>query len=148
MPTIISRKADNWVDRGEPAGPKLASVLAHLFDRHAESDVSWLREQATTILGMVEAGATEVHVAGYLRSVARDLGYAAGSPAGLRLVAVALWHAAKAALVRDFAERVLKGDVPPNAPSKERFSQWLAARLLSPEELQAFERDGREREAP
>jgi hypothetical protein len=49
--------------------------------------------------------------------------------------------------VRDFAERVLKGEVPPNVPSDERFSRWLAALLLTPEELEAFEREERDAEA-
>jgi hypothetical protein len=48
---------------------------------------------------------------------------------------IAIWHIAKAALVRDFAERVLGGDVPPNVPAPEPLSEWLAARLLTPEEI-------------
>jgi hypothetical protein len=87
---------------------------------------------------MVEADATEVHVASYLYGVLRETGSPA--PPGGRVTAIALWHAAKAALVRDFAERVLRGDVPRPDPTPEPLSRWLAARLLSPEELEMFER--------
>ena len=59
----------------------------------------------------------------------------------VRLTAIALWHIAKAALVRDFAERVLQGEVPVNAPTPDRLSHWLATRLLSEEELARFEAD-------
>ena len=147
MATIISKKSNNWVDRGEPAGPTLQRILAHLFDRHDPSASVWLHEQATAVLGMVAADATEVQVSGYLRSVARDLGFPAGEPTGVRPMATALWHAAKAALVRDLAERVLRGEIPPNEPTREPLAQWLAARLLSPEELADHERDARAGEA-
>jgi hypothetical protein len=147
VPTIISHKANNWVDRGESALPTLERILAHLFGRPAVSHGPWLREHATAVFGMVAADATEVHVAGYLRSIARDLGYAApaGVPADIRTTAIALWHAAKAALVRDFAERVLRGDIPPNEPTPESLAPWLAARLLTPEELAAHEAESRDR---
>jgi beta-phosphoglucomutase-like phosphatase (HAD superfamily) len=52
---------------------------------------------------------------------------------------VALWHIAKAALVRDFAERVLRGEVPVNEPTPDSFSHWVASRLLSPDELARYE---------
>ena len=147
-PTIISRKASNWVDRGAPPQPTLRRVLAYFFERHAPEDESWLEEQANVVLGMVAADATEVHVAGYLRSVVRELGAPAREPLGARSTAVALWHIAKAALVRDFAERVLQGEVPANVPTPDRFSHWVAQRLLSPEELARFEAEavGRDEE--
>jgi hypothetical protein len=138
-PTIISKKASNWVDRGEPPQPTLRRVLAHFFERHAPDDQPWLDEQANIILGMVAADATEVHIAGYLRSVVRETGLPTREPLGARSAGVALWHVAKAALVRDFAERVLQGEIPVNAPTPDRFSHWLAERLLSPEELAQFE---------
>ena len=68
-PTIISKKAGNWVDRGEPAIPTLRRVLTYYFERDPLHDQAWLDEHANTILGMVAADATEVHVAGYLRSI-------------------------------------------------------------------------------
>jgi hypothetical protein len=140
-PTIISRKAGNWVDRGEPALPTLRRVLAYFFERHDPADQEWLDYQGNTILGMVAADATEVHVAGYLRSVVREQGWPRREPLGARPAAIGLWHIAKAALVRDFAERVLRGEIPVNAPTQDRFSHWVAQRLLSPEELAQFEAD-------
>ena len=79
-PTITSKKAGNWVDRGEPPGPTLRRILAHHFGRLDPSDEPWLDEHATTVLGMVAADASEIPVAGYLRSVARELGFPPGEP--------------------------------------------------------------------
>jgi len=94
QPTIISKKASNWVDRGEPAVPVLRRVLAFYFDRHE------------------------------------------------------LWHIAKAALVRDFAERVLQGEVPVNTPTRDSLSHWLAGRLLTAEELARFEAEAGDTDEP
>jgi hypothetical protein len=138
-PTIISRNASNWVDRGEPSLPTLRRVLAHFFERHDPADHEWLDHQANTIIGMVAADATEVHIAGYLRSIVRETGWPRREPLGARPAAIGLWHIAKAALVRDFAERVLRGEIPVNAPTPDRFSHWVAQRLLTPEELARFE---------
>src|SRR5437764_4340475 len=110
-PTLISSKAANWVDQGHPPHRVMRRVLAYLLDRHADDDAAWLDDHANTIVGMVAAEANEVEVANYVRSVAR------GQPGGrdlgenARLAGIALWHIAKAALVRDRAERVLQNDV-------------------------------------
>lgn len=146
-PTIIYKNASNWVDRGEPPHATLRRVLAHFFERKAPEDASWLDEHANTILGMVAADATEIHIAGYLRSVVREIGTPAREPLEARSTAISLWHIAKAALVRDFAERVLNGDVPPNEPTPDSFSHWIASRLLSSEELARFESETRNEEA-
>jgi hypothetical protein len=140
-PTIISQKAANWVDRGEPPNPTLRRVLAHFFERFDPADESWLEEHVLIVLGMVAADATEVHIAGYLRSVVRQVGFPTREPLGDRSAAVALWHVAKAALVRDFAERVLGGEIPVNQPTPDSFSHWIASRLLTPAELAQFERE-------
>lgn len=145
-PTIISRKAGNWVDRGEPPNPKLRRTLAFFFERHDAADEPWLEEQANIILGMVAADATEVHIAGYLRSIVRETGRPNREPLGARAAAVTLWHIAKAALVRDIAERVLQGDVPVNAPTPDTFSHWVAKRLLTPAELARFEAEAKAEE--
>ena len=134
------------MDRGESPLPKLQRALAHFFERHAREDEPWLDEQANIVLGMVAADATEVHVAGYLRSVVREAGTPTREPLGARTAAVALWHIAKAALVRDFAERVLQGDVPVNVPTPDTFSHWVASRLLTADELARFEADARAHE--
>lgn len=140
-PTIIYKNASNWVDRGEPPNRTLRLVLRHFFGLFDEVDEPWLEEHAVIVLGMVAADATEIHVAGYLRSLARDRGMPVGEPPGARAVAVTLWHIAKAALVRDFAERVLRGEVPINEPTPDSFSHWIAGRLLSSDELERFERE-------
>ena len=138
-PTIISKKAGNWVDRGEPPNPTLRRVLAHFFERNIDSDQAWPDEIANTIVGMVAADATEIHIAAYLRDIVRQEGRPIREPLGARPCAIALWHIAKAALVRDFAERVLRGEVPVNEPTPDSFSHWVASRLLSPEELARYE---------
>ena len=139
LPTIISSKASNWVDRGEPAIPTMRRVLAHFFKRFDDADEPWLEEHANIIIGMVAADSTEIHIASYLRSVARENKIELPEPSGGRPAAVALWHIAKAALVRDFAERVLRGEIPVNAPTPEPLSQWVARRLLTDEEFARFE---------
>ena len=142
MATIISRKASNWVDRGETANKNLRRVLSHLFNRFDAEAESWLDELALTILGMVAADATEVHIAGYLRSVAREKEIFPQDNFRARDAAVALWHISKCALVRDFAERVLNGQIPANEPTSDSFSHWIASRLLTPDELELFEQEG------
>lgn len=137
-PTIISNKAHNWVDRGHPPQDVIRRVLAFLFDRHADTDTEWLQNQANTIVGMVAADASEVQVANYAHSLIEPAD-SPSTPNDMRLAGIALWHIAKAALVRDFAERVLQGEVPVNAPTPDSFGHWLAERLLTPAELARFE---------
>lgn len=141
-PTIISKKANNWVDRGEPPNATLRRVLSHFFERQDPAHEPWLEEHALSVLGMVAADATEAHIAGYLRSVVRKVGFPTREPLGARNTAVTLWHVAKTALVRDFAERMLRGEAPVNKPTPDTLSHWVAARLLTPEELERFEREG------
>ena len=83
-------------------------------------------------------------MAGYLKSLVREAGAPARERIEFRPAAIALWHIAKAALVRDFAERVLRGEIPPNIPTGEPLGSWLAQRLLTPEELAQFEAEARE----
>lgn len=119
----------------------------HFFERFDPSDKDWLEEHVLIVIGMVGGDATEVHIAGYLRSVVRETGLPTREPLGARETAIALWHLAKAAEVRDFAERVLRGEVPVNEPTPDSFSHWLAARLLSEDELARFENDRPEDDA-
>ncbi len=143
MPTIIWKKASNWVDRGDAPAKNMRRVLAHLFDRFDAEAEPWLDELALTVLGMVEADSTEVHIAGYLRSVARERDVFPVVQFRARAAAVGLWHIAKCALIRDFAERVLNGQIPANEPTPDSFSHWIATRLLTSEELARFEAEGR-----
>lgn len=142
MPTIISKKASNWVDRGEKPNETLRHVLAHLFDRFDVEAEPWLDEVGRTVVGMVASDATEVHIAGYLIFVAREEGILPREGFPARKAAVALWHISKCALVRDFAERVLNGEIPANEPTPDSLSHWIASRLLTDEELERFEKEG------
>jgi hypothetical protein len=141
-PTIISKNASNWVDRGDPPHPTIERILGRFLQQNPAHNRVWFREQAEIIVGMVAADATEVHLVGYLRTLLPYDEPQARDSLDLRIRAIALWHVAKAALVRDFAERVLRGDVPANEPTPDRLGQWLAMRLLSPDELARFEREG------
>ena len=71
-------------------------------------DRAWLREAVQDIAGMVQADASEVQVAAYVRQLARSRGRSPEEIRGARLVAVALWHVAKAADERDRAVRALR----------------------------------------
>ncbi|HEV7387014.1 MAG TPA: hypothetical protein VGN73_00250 [Gemmatimonadaceae bacterium] len=142
-PTIIFKKASNWVDRGESPQATVERVLGRFFGRSTTDHAAWLVEHSTIIIGMVEADATEVHVVGYLRALAREIAFPESQVVAIRTTAIALWHVAKAALVRDFAERVLRGEVPVNQPTPDSFSHWMASRLLSPDELARFEHEAR-----
>ena len=131
-PSIIARQASNWVDRGEPALPRLCQLLGLLYDRREPEDLAWREEHATIVMGMIGADVTESQLRAYLRTLAPS----GTSIAGDTLVyAIALWHVGKAALVRDGAERLLGGLSPANTHTHERLSDWMAPRLLSPEEL-------------
>ena len=141
-PTILSKKASNWVDRGEAPHSTIERVLGRLLQQNPAHSRVWFREQAEIIVGMVAADATEVHLVGYLRTLFPYDEQQARDSSDFRTTAIALWHIAKAALVRDFAERVLRGDVPPNEPTPDRLGHWLATRILSPDELARFEREG------
>lgn len=145
-PTIINRKASNWVDRGESPHHAIERVLARFFDENPLDRATWFREQSETIVGMVAADATEVHVAGFLRTLLTAESPSRDSTA-IRAAAIAVWHIAKAALVRDFAERVLRGEVPVNEPTPDSLSHWLAARLLTPAQLAEFEAESSQDEA-
>ena len=131
---MTSKHASNWVDRGGRPAPEVQRTLAFFFDRHGVIDAVWLKDASLTIVGMVEADASDVLIAGYLKHLAREQGIE--FPARARLTSVAVWHIAKAALVRDAAVRLLNSDLvnqrdlvlPP-------LSAWLAERLLTPQEL-------------
>jgi hypothetical protein len=139
--TLTSSKASNWVDRGEPPNPTLRRILAHFFERRDPADEAWLEEHAVIILGMVAADATEIHIAGYLRSVVRETGHPKREPLDARSAAISLWHTAKVALVRDAAERVLNETPSATRSDEDSLSHWVASRLLSADELEKFERD-------
>ena len=140
--SLTSSHASNWVDRGKPALPMMERVLAFFFQCHDVADQAWIRETAEAVHGMVAADASDIQIAGYLKSVSREQGIE--FPPKARLTSIALWHIAKAALVRDVATQLLNSDLAAQPSSPPPLSTWLAARLLTPAELARFEADGRD----
>src|SRR3954470_23181144 len=127
---MINTKASNWVDRGESPEPTLMRVFASYLELDPSSNAGRLQEYSAAVRGMAEADATEVNIAGYLRSL-EVTHLAAEHPARhRRAVAIALWHIAKAGEVRDRALRLVTEY--PRTPSSARvpLSTWLAERLL------------------
>jgi hypothetical protein len=57
---------------------------------------------------MVEADSTEVHVAGYLKEVEQAFGVPGDHSPLRRTIAVALWHIAKCAELRERARRLME----------------------------------------
>lgn len=125
---MISDRASNWVDRGEPAEPKIAKGLRHFFGFDVQVDDAALVEYALTVVGMVAADASEVQVAAYLGYLEDGLGLERSTARHRRLVAVALWHVAKAALTRDRALRLLGGAAHDATAEYERDLHRLTGR--------------------
>jgi len=128
---MINSSAGNWVDRGEPPEPTLSRVLSSYLELEPSAQQATLAEYARIVRGMAEAYATEVQIAGYLRTLeGQHLG--AEHPARHRRgVAIALWHIAKAAEVRDRAQRLI-AEYAAAIPADRRvpLSAWLSERLL------------------
>jgi hypothetical protein len=142
MPSIrVPRGASNWVDRGGSDLPQLVTVLRHFFGPEREVPEERLQDAARDIQGLVWGYATEKHVSGYLRRLGEELNIDEGELPPRRMAAVALWSIAKLAMVRDTALRAAEGRPLPPAVRQPALSEWLAARLLSPEELDAWRRE-------
>lgn len=127
---MISEKASNWVDRGEPAEPRIAKALRHFLGFDAAVEDATLLEYAGILVGMVAADASEVQVAAYLGHLEDRAGLQRSAARHRRLEAIAVWHVAKAALTRDRALRLLDGDAPDATAEHARLSDWLAERIL------------------
>lgn len=127
---MISEQASNWVDRGEPAEPKITKTLRHFLGFDVAVEQSQLEEYAATLVSMVAADASEVQVASFLGHLEEQHGLERSSARRRRLEAIAIWHIAKAALTRDRAVRMLQGETPDATAEHERLSDWLAAQLL------------------
>ena len=127
-----SAKASNWVDRGEPLEGTLGRVLG--FALGLEGGDPQLLPHVLTIRGLVEADATEVHVGRHVRSILESMGRPALAPPAQRTLGIALWHIAKAGLVRDLAERRLEElsrQLPAERPLAERLAEAI---LRAPDE--------------
>jgi hypothetical protein len=129
---MINRNASNWVDRGQPAGPELERVLAY----HLGLDLTdpSLHEYAVTVLGMVDADASEKQMSSYIGYLEEQLGRPRSSGPVRRLLAIALWHIGKAANTRDRAMRMFREGVPDATSKTEHLSEWLAERILPPDD--------------
>ena len=137
--SLIYENASNWVDRGAPAGPVIARVLGFFFECHGTEDQKWLALASHDVVGMVAADATDVAVAGYLKSVARSRGIE--FPARARQVSIACWHIAKAAEVRDRAEILLRRVPTASATPPAPLAEWVASKLLTTSEFAEFKRE-------
>ena len=127
---MINTKASNWVDRGESPEPTLTRVLASYLELEPSANAVRLQEYAGAVRGMAEADATEVNIAGYLRSL-ESIHLTAEHPARHRRgAAIALWHIAKAAEVRDRALRLVAEHEASPGAAHVPLSTWLAERLL------------------
>ncbi len=105
---LIDASASNWVDRGQPPGPELTRVLAYYVGQDPKAPDDRLRLHVDAIRGMVEADSTEVHVAGYLKDVEQAFGLTEEHARRRRGTAIALWHIAKCAEVRERARRLIE----------------------------------------
>lgn len=105
----MNPKASNWVFRGEPPEPTMVRVLASYLHADSEAAAADLLSYAGTIRGMAEADSTEIDIAAYLTTLEER--YFQERPARhRRAVAIALWHIAKCAEVRDRALRARAAD--------------------------------------
>ena len=100
---MSSRKASNWVDRGDALEQTLGRVLGHALG--VDADDPRLHEHLLAIRGLVEADATEVHITRYVRPLFSRFLQRDEDATLTRTLGIALWHIAKAGLVRDRAAR-------------------------------------------
>ncbi len=111
---MIPVRASNWVDRNDPIEPALARVLGQTLG--VPADDPRLTTHALTIRGLVEAYGSEVHVARLLRGIFAEFGQGEPTREAAYTLGIALWHIAKAGLVRDAGlrhARELAKQLPP-----------------------------------
>jgi hypothetical protein len=113
---LINRNATNWVDRNQGPEPELTRVLEFYLGRDAVMTPVRLREHVLPIRGMVEADAGEVSVASYLAPVEAEVGLGDDRTRPRRTTAIALWHIAKCAELRDRARRLVQHGIRPGLP--------------------------------
>jgi hypothetical protein len=99
----MSRRQLNWVDRLEPPEPEIARVLRRFLKLDAAREADTEAGYAHAVVQMVRARASEGDVANYLAYLEEQRGHPVTPPPMRRYVAIAIWHIAKAALVRDGA---------------------------------------------
>ncbi|MEP6765951.1 MAG: hypothetical protein ABJB66_16685 [Gemmatimonadaceae bacterium] len=99
----MSKIVGNWVDRLDFVEPIVGRVLGHTLGMDAADER--LIEHILAIRGLVEADASEVHVACYVRPLYELFSVPEPDPRASRTLGIALWHIVKVALVRDQAKR-------------------------------------------
>jgi hypothetical protein len=105
---LTDTNASNWVDRGQGPEPELTRVLASYLGQDPNAPDPRLRAYVDAIRGMVEADSTEVHLAGYLKEAERGFEVTEEDGRRRRAAAIALWHIAKCAELRDRARRLIE----------------------------------------
>lgn len=126
---MSKRRLSNWVDRGEPPHRQLTRVLVRFLGLDPKADASTLAAHCETILAFVAADGSEVQLADYLAELQRGLGREVAPGPIRRYVAIALWHIAKVALLReDIGQRAA---LDPPTSDNISLSEWLAQRLSS-----------------
>lgn len=121
------RKASNWVDRGDALEQTLGRVLGHALG--FEADDPRLQEHLLAIRGLVEADATEVHVTRYVRPLFPLFLEHEADAVLSRTLGIALWHIAKAGLVRDRAAR-RADELVRQLPPEPRLAESLRDAIL------------------
>jgi hypothetical protein len=104
---VITPNASNWVYRGEPPEPTISRVLSSYLHLDPKTQEEALAEYTKAVKEMAEADATEVNIAGYLRTLEERHSIDDRMARHRRAVAIAVWHIAKCAEVRDRAMRLL-----------------------------------------
>ena len=113
---MITPNASNWVYRGESPDPAIARLLSSYLHLDPATAGTQLQEYTTAVRGMSDADSTEVQIAGYLRSLEERHGKE--HPAShRRAVAIAVWHIARCAEVRDRALKLL--GIQPGVSNRE-----------------------------
>ena len=105
---LTDPNASNWVDRGQSPEPELTRVLASYLGQDPREPDPKLRPHIAAVRGMVEADATEVQVAGYLKEVEQAFEVREGEGRQRRTVAISLWHIVKCAELRERARRLIE----------------------------------------
>lgn len=123
-------RAANWVDRNEPGEKKLARCLAVYFGREPKAAIEEFGPDAIALLHMVNADGSEVQVASYVRSIEHRLSFEPPEGRLRRTFAIALWHIAKAGLVRDRLVAWANEHAPPVTAERVSLSEWLSGVLL------------------
>lgn len=128
-PSNLGRNASNWVERGGAPEVKVASCLAAIRGVPPSDAGAQLMEEARTILHMVAADASEVQVAADRETVEEHLDVSAPAGRARRTAAFALWHVAKAGLLRDSLVPLIERYVPGPTSEYTSLGNWLADRL-------------------